>query len=110
MSGAQLEERHQQTIQVILQQYPSVKRAMIFGSRAVGKSDRGSDIDLALFGEIDEQTLGLIRSDLEDTTIPFFFDVLIYAAITNDALREHIDTHGTVVFERGSGMHGLQRE
>lgn len=103
MSTAQLEERHLAMIRSILQRHPSVERAAIFGSRALGESDRGSDIDLALFGKIDEQSLGLIRSELEDTTIPLFFDVLIYSAVTNDALREHIDTHGTVIFEQNGG-------
>ncbi len=98
MTTIQLEERHLQTIRAILQRHPSVERAAIFGSRTVGSSDHGSDIDLALYGDIDEHALGMIRSDLEDTTIPSFFDVLVYSTITNEALRAHIDAHGKVIF------------
>lgn len=39
-------------IRQILSQFPEVQRALVFGSRAKGNHQNGSDVDLALKGDI----------------------------------------------------------
>lgn len=83
--------------------YPEVEEAVLFGSRALGTYKEASDVDIAIKG--DKVTAGLaakIKFDIEeDTYLPFFFDIVAYPTITNEALRKHIDTKGIVIFRRG---------
>lgn len=73
----------------------NVKDAILFGSRAKGNWKKFSDIDIALVGsEISHDTLVHVISDLEETTIPFTFDIIRYSAITNPDLKDHIDRSG----------------
>jgi hypothetical protein len=36
----------------------------------------------------------------KDTYLPFFFDFLAYPTITNEKLKEHIDTLGVVIYKK----------
>lgn len=75
-----------------LGRYPEIEEAVIFGSRAKGNYKPGSDIDIALKGaRVTRRTAVALRSDLEDSTLPFFVDVVVYDSITNPALKEHVD-------------------
>lgn len=79
----------------ILQSYPAIEKAVIFGSRAKGNYKKASDIDLALFGDHLESIVLEISGKLNDEgPIPYKVDVLLYSNIDNDALREHIDRVG----------------
>lgn len=53
-------------IRAVLAAVSSVERAVIFGSRAMGNYKPGSDVDLALFGEISYDDLLKIKSRLDD--------------------------------------------
>jgi len=93
-----LKESDLATICQILQKYPEIKSASIYGSRATGNYKQGSDIDLALFGDIDYLTLGSLAEDLEATTLPYFFDLLIYKDLTNKKLKGFIDEEGIEIY------------
>lgn len=89
------------TIQEVIAQFPAVERAVIFGSRAKGTAARGSDIDIALFGNNLEDITSKIHYQLEEETLlPYFFDVLDYQQLKNQNLKDHIDRVGKVFFER----------
>ncbi|MBI4237211.1 MAG: nucleotidyltransferase domain-containing protein [Deltaproteobacteria bacterium] len=78
---------------------PEIAEVIVFGSRAIGTSKPGSDVDLALKGHLDERTVARLSAALnEELPLPYFFDVVDYHAITNTALREHIDQHGQRIF------------
>ncbi len=85
-----------QQIKNILNQYTEVERARVFGSRAKGNFKPGSDVDIVLFGEkITSEILQKIAYQLnEETTMPYFFDLVYYESITNDALLIHINEFG----------------
>lgn len=86
-------------IKHVLQKYPKIKKVVLFGSRAMGNFKTGSDVDLALFGDVDLRTLSRVKSDLEETlSIPYFFDVINYSDTENQALRKHIDDFGVVFY------------
>lgn len=75
--------------------YPEIESYVIFGSRAKGNYKSGSDIDIALKGAgVTHRTLAALHSDLEDTTLPYFVDIVAYNYISNTALKEHIDRVG----------------
>lgn len=82
-----------------LQLYPSIKKAVIFGSRAKGNYKKASDIDIALFGDQLDQIVLEISGKLNDQgPLPYKIDVLAYSTIDNNALRDHIDRVGIVIF------------
>ena len=41
-----------------------------------------------------------VEKTIRETYYPFFVDVLDYQTLTHSELRQHIDTHGVVIFER----------
>lgn len=72
---------------------------MLFGSRAKGNAQPGSDIDLALKGPaVTEQTVLRLRVALDDLPLPFFFDVVHYETLQNPDLIDHIDRVGRVIY------------
>lgn len=96
------------TIRAHLARQPGIRQAVLFGSRVLGTFKEASDIDIALKGEgLDLFTCGSLKSRLEDeTNIPYFFDFVAYDTLTNEALRQHIDTHGVCIYGEGEGGSG----
>ncbi|WP_404359244.1 nucleotidyltransferase family protein [Methylotuvimicrobium sp. KM1] len=92
-----------QEITAFIEQYPEVEQAILFGSRAMGTFKEASDVDIAIKGEKVTASLAQrIKFDIEeDTYLPFFFDMVAYPSISNDALKQHIDDKGVVIFRRG---------
>ena len=91
----------------ILELYPKVERAIIFGSRAKGNNKHGSDVDIALKGaELDFDSLTKISYQLnEETQMPYLFDILNYHKISEPALTEHIDRIGLEIYSRQKKQH-----
>ena len=87
--------RDRDIIREILARYPEVRRATLFGSRAMGTFGRGSDIDLALEGpDLTTHTLARIATDLEDSDLPYKADLLLRDRRLDPKLEEHIRRHG----------------
>ncbi|MBY0245622.1 MAG: nucleotidyltransferase domain-containing protein [Sphingobacteriaceae bacterium] len=85
----------------ILRQYPEIETAIIFGSRAKGNYKNGSDIDIALKGNISFRNIADCKFMLdEETILPYMFDVLDYNTLKNEELKQHIDRVGVVFYER----------
>lgn len=85
----------------LLKLFPEVEQAVMFGSRALGSYKPGSDIDIALFGNIESGTILVISSQLnEEMLLPYFFDVLHYNELTNPELKDHIDRVGVVFYKK----------
>lgn len=95
------QSEHDELISVIMA-HSSIDEAILFGSRAKGTHKPGSDVDIAIKGP------KLSHSDVVDLSyalnevslLPYRFDIINYAAIDNDALREHIDRVGKLLFSR----------
>lgn len=83
---------------------PEIEEAILFGSRAKGNFKRGSDVDLSIKGENVTRTTALkLQMELnEELPLPYFFDVVSYAAAGSQDLRPHIDRVGKVIYRRGS--------
>lgn len=89
-----LDERATNLIRSVLAAHPEIRRAILFGSRAKGTAGPSSDIDLALDGVDDPLRAEAIASELEALPLPFRFDVHALSAISNPALRAHIERVG----------------
>jgi predicted nucleotidyltransferase len=83
----------------VFAKYPSVKSIIIFGSRAKGTFTTGSDIDLAIMDKLDsDETLPNIKNDFEDSSLPYFIDLVCYPFLTDSDFKKHIDRVGVPLF------------
>ena len=85
-----------------LSEHEEIEQAAIFGSRSMGNYKRGSDVDLALFGDaVTPAVVSRVRGKLnEELPLPYMFDVVQYNSISDDALRRHIDDYGTIFYSK----------
>ncbi len=80
--------------------FPSVKRAVLYGSRAKGTFKPGSDIDLTLLGDrLTQAELGAIADELDELLLPYQIDLSIFHLLAHKELREHIERVGKVFYE-----------
>lgn len=82
----------------VLSKHPEIEEAVIYGSRAKGNYRPGSDIDVALKGDIGLAALNRISMELDDLLLPCTFDLAIYAHIGNRELLEHIERAGKTLY------------
>lgn len=100
-----LASRDIKTIQDILNKYSDVETVYIFGSRATGSFKHGSDIDLAVInGGVDNKTIGRIKGDFEESSLPYRVDIVLYPAITHENLKDHIDRVGVLFYKADQGI------
>lgn len=90
----------EQKITAVLAEFGEVRQALVFGSRAMGNCKQGSDVDIALKGQLDVSSVTRIKARLEELPLPYFFDLVDYDRITEPALRAHIDEFGKVFYAR----------
>lgn len=84
-----------------LSQFPEIKDAIIFGSRAMGKYKKGSDVDIALKGDVNQDTIVKIYVILDQKLpLPYKFDLVKDETIDNLELKAHIDQHGISFLSR----------
>lgn len=96
-----LTERDIKTIEKILHCYPAIETVFIFGSRAKGSYNSGSDIDLAIMNEgITEHDIIHLKSAFEESDLPYVVDVVLYSSIKHRELKDHIDRAGKHFYER----------
>lgn len=92
-----------EAIRSFICQFPEIEEVWLFGSRAKGSYKKGSDVDLALKGKDLGSVVIRIQGWLNDESLmPYYFDILDYQSITNQELRDHIDSIG-ILFWKGAG-------
>lgn len=88
-------------INSVFQRHPLVSEAILYGSRAKGTFNTGSDIDLTIKGDrIDLASLYSIERELDDLMLPYSFDLSLWSQIDNPDLLDHIDRVGVVFYRR----------
>lgn len=95
-----LKEETIKAINDVFAQYPQIKKAVVFGSRAKGNYRDGSDIDICLFGDIELSLLHRIEESLDELYLPYTVDLVVYDRIQNQDLREHIDRVGVRLIKK----------
>lgn len=92
-------------IQGVLQNYPAVEKALLYGSRAMGTHRPGSDIDLTLVGpQLSLTTLFSIANELDDLLLPYQIDLSLWKNIENPDLRQHIAQVQQELYARRPGL------
>jgi predicted nucleotidyltransferase len=88
-------------INSILSRFPQVDQAILFGSRAMGNYKNGSDIDLTLLGhDLSLNILSQISNILDDSYLPYTFDLSLYEQIENCDLINHIGRVGISFYKK----------
>ena len=82
----------------VFRKHPEVAAAKVFGSRAKGSSTPSSDVDLALWGDIDALCSEGIASELDELPLAYRFDVKSFDLIKLQTLREHIERVGIAIY------------
>ncbi|MGZ3772605.1 MAG: nucleotidyltransferase domain-containing protein [Pseudobdellovibrionaceae bacterium] len=85
----------------VLQQYPQIEKAVLYGSRAKGNYKPGSDIDLCLIAPTMDLTLKFqIETDLDDLLLPYKIDLSLFHKIENQNLKDHILRVGKSIYQK----------
>lgn len=79
--------------------HKGIERVTLIGSRAKGSYQKGSDIDLVVWGtELNFSDYLKLISDLEELDIPYNIDLLKYELLTDEALKDHIKKIGREIY------------
>ncbi len=100
MNRPSLAANEHQMVADVLRRHPEVTAAKIFGSRAKGTHSPRSDVDLAVWGEVDEIRAEAIAAELDELPLPYTFDVKSFACLKHPALRDHIERVGVPLYLR----------
>jgi len=85
----------------VFEQYSSIDKVIIYGSRAKGSYRKGSDIDLTLLGpEITFETLSAVIIALDVLNTPYLVDVSLFSELHSLHLEEHILRVGQVFYQK----------
>ena len=95
-----LKTKHRQAIIKALTAYEGIERAVLFGSRAQGIFSVTSDIDIALFGDLNLRDLTKLMEAIDRLAIPQRVDLLLHNSVDNDALLREIKVHGIDLYRR----------
>lgn len=98
-----LSEKSLHELQSILSSFSEIEKVIVYGSRALGTFQNGSDLDLALLGnKVSFDTILKVKTVFSESYLPIFVDVLDYKSIKNIELKHHIDTFGKVIYQKQS--------
>ena len=96
-----LTQEHLETIRGILAPYAGrISKVALFGSRATGNYRHNSDIDLVLYGDLEERVVDRLWTLFSESNLPFPVDVKSYQLIRYRPLKGHIDRVGKVLFRQ----------
>ncbi len=83
---------------ILFRNVSNVDKVSLYGSRATGKYKSNSDIDLVLYGDIDEAKADRLWTCFSESLLPYKVDLTIYRHITYPPLKRHIDQQGRTLF------------
>lgn len=79
-----------------------IEQVILYGSRAKGTHKPFSDVDITLLGVgLSRSHLNRLLADIDESSLPYFFDVSIFSKINNSDLIAQIEKMGVVLYQRG---------
>ena len=97
-----LPQRTIDSMEKIFRKYGNIKQVILYGSRAKGNYRNASDIDITLKTSENFNRVQLLRimNDFDDSDIPYLTDISVYDKLNNDALKDHINRVGKVLYKK----------
>jgi uncharacterized protein len=84
----------------VLAAHPAVEEVWLYGSRAMGRHRKASDVDLTLKGaRLRHRDLLELMGRIDDLLLPWQVDLSLYAELNED-LRAHVERVGVRLLER----------
>jgi predicted nucleotidyltransferase len=92
MPSPSVTERQRAILHKIFAPYADkIERVGVFGSRATGKARPNSDIDLVVYGGIEQADIARLHTLFTDSLLEVTVDVVAYDQISYLPFKEHID-------------------
>lgn len=94
-----LTEQHLDILRSVLLPFSKkIEKVGLFGSRATGLYRYNSDIDLVIYGRLEESDINRIFTLLDCSKLPFNTDVQAYDLISYLPMKKHIDDNMLLLF------------
>lgn len=94
-----LKETDLRKITTVMNHFPQIESAIIYGSRAKGNYKQASDIDIALQGlELNFSLQQQIAAELDDLLLPYKIDLSLLNTISNQELLKEINNSGIAFY------------
>jgi len=88
-------------IQTVFSHYLDIESVSVYGSRAKGNFQKGSDIDLTIMSDtLEGAQLIKLEVELDDLLLPYKIDLSLFRNIQNSDLIEHINRVGIELYHR----------
>ena len=85
----------------VLEKNNKIEKVVLFGSRAKGNYQDGSDVDISLIGkDLNLNDILELSLEIDNLFLPYKFDLIIHNRIKEKALLEHIKRVGITLFDR----------
>ena len=82
--------------------HKEIEQVILYGSRARGTHKPFSDVDITLLGVgLNRSHLNRLMADIDESSLPYSFDISLYAKLTNPDLISQIEKTGVILFQRG---------
>src|SRR5688572_3208977 len=90
-------EKYKNIIMPIIERYVPEAKIILYGSRARGDFQEGSDIDIALDmgSKIDSSLMSSIMWDIDDSDLPILFDIVDFSKMTEN-MKKNILKDGVI--------------
>ncbi|MFC3609508.1 nucleotidyltransferase domain-containing protein [Stutzerimonas tarimensis] len=85
-------------LRAVFANWPQIRSAVLYGSRAKGNYRPGSDIDVTLIGDLTLSQQLAIETEIDDLLLPWSVDLSVKHHIENPQLLEHIERAGLVFY------------
>jgi predicted nucleotidyltransferase len=89
------------TLDRLFQKHEGIDKVILYGSRAMGNYRQGSDIDITLItgDDFNFSDMLTLEGELDESSLPYLFDVSIFNKLKNANLVDHINRVGKVLYE-----------
>ena len=82
----------------VFRRHAEIRAVRLFGSRAKGTHTPRSDVDLAIWGDVNALHAEQIAAELDALPLPYLYDVKPFHTINLRPLREHIERVGILLY------------
>ncbi|MDR0760823.1 MAG: nucleotidyltransferase domain-containing protein [Treponema sp.] len=86
----------------LFRKHEGIQKVVLYGSRAMDNYRQGSDIDITLItgGDFRLEELFDLKGELDESSLPYLFDVSLFGRLKNENLLSHINRVGKVIYEK----------
>jgi predicted nucleotidyltransferase len=97
-----LREKDMDFLLCIYTSFPAVKKVILYGSRATGTYERGSDVDLVIVGnDVSYEDISKMKVRIENENPSLLsYSLILMDSIKNEKLKSQIDKYGKVIYQK----------